>query len=71
MTTLTTIGGLLPLLFETSVQAQFLIPMAIAIAFGLAVASLIVLFLVPAMLAVYENAAARLQLTPSSPPAEQ
>ncbi len=57
VTTLTTIGGLLPLLFETSVQAQFLIPMAIAIAFGLAVASLIVLFLVPAMLAVYENAA--------------
>ncbi|QIT55632.1 efflux RND transporter permease subunit [Aquisalimonas sp. 2447] len=61
VTTLTTIGGLLPLLFETSVQAQFLIPMAIAIAFGLAVASLIVLFLVPAMLAVYENAAGMLQ----------
>ncbi|WP_290653426.1 efflux RND transporter permease subunit [Aquisalimonas sp.] len=59
VTTLTTIGGLLPLLFETSVQAQFLIPMAIAIAFGLAIASLIVLFLVPAMLAVYENAARR------------
>ncbi|MFO7857615.1 MAG: efflux RND transporter permease subunit, partial [Ectothiorhodospiraceae bacterium] len=61
VTTLTTIGGLLPLIFETSVQAQFLIPMAISIAFGLAVASLIVLFLIPAMLVVYENAAARLQ----------
>ena len=61
VTTLTTIGGLLPLIFETSVQAQFLIPMAISIAFGLAVASLIVLFLIPAMLVVYENAAARLR----------
>ena len=61
VTTLTTIGGLTPLLFETSVQAQFLIPMAIAIAFGLAKASLIVLFLVPAMLAVYENVVKRWQ----------
>ncbi|MDN3519351.1 efflux RND transporter permease subunit [Aquisalimonas lutea] len=60
VTTLTTIGGLLPLIFETSVQAQFLIPMAIAIAFGLAVASLIVLFLIPAMLSVYENTVRRL-----------
>jgi multidrug efflux pump subunit AcrB len=59
-TTLTTIGGLLPLLFETSLQAQFLIPMAIALAFGLAVATFIVLFLVPALLAVYENAAVKL-----------
>ncbi len=59
VTTLTTIGGLLPLIFETSVQAQFLIPMAIAIAFGLAVASLLVLFLVPALLSVYENAVRR------------
>lgn len=62
VTTLTTIGGLMPLIFETSVQAQFLIPMAIAIAFGLAVASLLVLFLVPALLAVYENAVRRFGL---------
>ncbi len=61
VTTLTTIGGLLPLIFETSLQAQFLIPMAVAIAFGLGAATLIVLFLVPAMLAVYETAAERLQ----------
>ncbi len=61
VTSLTTIGGLLPLIFEQSVQAQFLIPMAIAIAFGLAVATGIVLFLVPAMLAIYENAVRKIQ----------
>nr|WP_231613963.1 efflux RND transporter permease subunit [Halomonas sp. BC04] len=39
LTSLTTIGGLLPLLFETSLQAQFLIPMAASIAFGLGVST--------------------------------
>ena len=43
LTSLTTIGGLLPLLFETSRQAQFLLPMAITIVFGLAVATIMVL----------------------------
>ena len=52
LTSLTTIGGLLPLLFETSRQAQFLLPMAITIVFGLAVATLMVLFLVPALVGV-------------------
>lgn len=60
LTSLTTIGGLLPLLAETSVQAQFLIPMAAAIAFGLAGATLLVLFLMPALLSVYESAATRM-----------
>ena len=46
LTSLTTVLGLTPLLFETSVQAQFLLPMVITIAWGLAFASLIVLFLV-------------------------
>ena len=45
------------LLFETSLQAQFLIPMATTLAFGLAFATLLVLFLVPALLLMYENAA--------------
>ena len=47
LTSLTTIGGLTPLMFETSIQAQFLLPMAITIVFGLAVATLLVLLLVP------------------------
>jgi multidrug efflux pump subunit AcrB len=57
LTSLTTIAGLLPLLFETSLQAQFLIPMAVSISFGLAFATLLVLFFIPALLAVHENIA--------------
>ena len=55
LTSLTTIAGLTPLLFETSRQAQFLIPMAVSIAFGLAYATLLILMIVPAMLSVYED----------------
>ena len=42
LTSITTIGGLLPLMFETSVQAQFLIPMAVTIVFGLAFSTLFI-----------------------------
>ena len=56
LTSLTTIAGLTPLLFETSLQAQFLIPMATSIAFGLAFSTLLVLLLVPALLVIYERA---------------
>jgi len=66
LTSLTTIGGLTPLLFETSVQAQFLIPMAVSIAFGLAFATFLVLLLVPALLTVHESVATRFE-----PPAPQ
>jgi multidrug efflux pump subunit AcrB len=52
LTSGTTIGGLTPLLFETSLQAQFLIPMAITIVFGLMVTTLLVLLLVPAMVGI-------------------
>jgi multidrug efflux pump subunit AcrB len=54
LTSLTTIGGLTPLLFETSLQAQFLIPMAASIAFGLGFSALLVLFFIPALLAIVE-----------------
>ncbi|MCG6967469.1 MAG: hypothetical protein LJE59_13255, partial [Chromatiaceae bacterium] len=50
-----TIAGLLPLLFETSMQAQFLIPMAVSISFGLAFSTLLVLVLVPTLLAGMEG----------------
>ena len=59
LTSLTTIAGLVPLLFETSLQAQFLIPMAISLAFGLAFGTLLVLLLVPALLSVYESGRGR------------
>jgi len=52
LTSLTTIGGLLPLLFETSLQAQFLLPMAVTLVFGLGVATLLVLFLVPSFIGI-------------------
>lgn len=52
LTSLTTIGGLLPLIFEQSIQARFLLPMAITIVFGLGIATLLVLFLIPALLGV-------------------
>ncbi|MFZ1815369.1 MAG: efflux RND transporter permease subunit [Rhizobiaceae bacterium] len=55
LTSLTTIGGLVPLLFEKSVQAQFMIPMALTIVFGLGVATLIVLFLVPALVGIGDD----------------
>lgn len=47
LTTITTVGGLMPILLETSLQAQILIPMATSIAFGEMFATVIVLFLVP------------------------
>lgn len=55
LTSLTTIGGLTPLLFETSLQAQFLIPMAITLVFGLMVATFLVLFLVPSLLVIQQD----------------
>ena len=55
LTSLTTIGGLLPLLFETSLQAQFLIPMATSIAFGLGLSTLLVLAVIPALLSYLEQ----------------
>lgn len=55
LTSLTTIAGLLPLLFETSLQAQFLIPMAVSIAFGLAFATVMVLIIIPVFLSIHES----------------
>jgi multidrug efflux pump subunit AcrB len=56
LTSLTTIGGLTPLLFETDLQAQFLIPMAITLVFGLMVTTFLVLLVVPSLLAIQEDA---------------
>jgi len=47
LTSLTTFAGLLPILFERSTQAQFLIPMVISLAFGVLFASVVTLFMVP------------------------
>ena len=55
LTSLTTIGGLTPLMFETSRQAQFLIPMAITIVFGLMVATVLVLVIVPCLIVITDD----------------
>ena len=55
LTSLTTIGGLTPLMFETSMQAQFLKPMAITMVFGIGVATFIVLIVLPALLGILED----------------
>lgn len=52
LTSLTTIAGLAPLLLETSRQAQFLIPMAISISYGIAIATVLTLVMLPLMLSV-------------------
>jgi multidrug efflux pump subunit AcrB len=55
LTSLTTFAGLTPMMLETSMQAQFMIPMAISLAFGVLFASLITLFLVPSVYLVLED----------------
>jgi multidrug efflux pump subunit AcrB len=55
LTSITTVAGLGPLLFEKSRQAQFLIPMAISLAWGVAFATFITLLLVPALYLVFED----------------
>lgn len=53
LTTVTTVGGLMPILLETSFQAQMLIPMATSIAFGEIFATVLVLYLVPVLYSIY------------------
>jgi len=52
LTSLTTVAGLAPLIFETSRQAQFLIPMAISISYGITIATLLTLLMLPLMLSL-------------------
>jgi multidrug efflux pump subunit AcrB len=52
LTSITTTAGLLPMLFETSEQALFLVPFAIALSFGTVVSTLVVLILIPAFHAI-------------------
>ncbi len=53
LTSVTTIAGLIPLLMETSFQAQVLIPMATSLCFGLALATGLILILVPTFYYIY------------------
>jgi len=55
LTTLTTFGGLIPLIFERSLQAQYIIPMAISLAFGILFSTAIILVLVPCLYLILED----------------
>ena len=55
LTTLTTFGGLAPMIFETSRQARFLIPMALSLGYGILFATFIILLIVPAMYMISED----------------
>ncbi len=56
LTTLTTFGGLAPMIFETSRQARFMVPMALSLGFGLLFSTLVTLVIVPSMYLVVEDA---------------
>ncbi|SHI64193.1 Multidrug efflux pump subunit AcrB [Tangfeifania diversioriginum] len=55
LTTLTTFGGLTPIILERSMQAQYLIPMAISLGFGIVFATSIILVLVPSLYMILED----------------
>jgi multidrug efflux pump subunit AcrB len=55
LTTITTFGGLAPMIFETSVQARFLIPMAVSLGFGILFATFITLLLIPALYIILDD----------------
>ena len=55
LTTVSTVGGLAPLILETDFQAKFLIPMALAIAAGVAFATVLTLVLIPSLLAILND----------------
>lgn len=55
LTSITTVAGLFPLLLETSFQAQFLIPMAISLAYGVLFGTMFILFFFPVMIIVVND----------------
>jgi multidrug efflux pump subunit AcrB len=55
LTTLTTFGGLAPMIFETSRQARFMIPMALSLGFGIVFATVVTLVLVPCLYLIVED----------------
>ena len=64
LTTITTFGGLAPMIFETSRQARFMIPMAISLGYGILFATLITLLLVPSLYLIIEDIRSRYLMNP-------
>ena len=57
LTTFTTVGGLMPICFETSFQAHMIIPMAFTMSVGTVGATVLTLFLVPVLYSIYDDLA--------------
>ena len=55
LTSVTTVFGMLPMLLETSLQAQVLVPLVTSLVFGLMASTLLVLFVVPAIYAILDD----------------
>ncbi|MBU1140306.1 MAG: efflux RND transporter permease subunit, partial [Proteobacteria bacterium] len=55
LTSLTTFFGLAPMIFEQSVQARFLVPMAISLGYGILFTTIVILFLMPALYVIYAD----------------
>ena len=70
LTSLTTFVGLLPLLLERSFQAQFLVPMAVSLAFGVLFATAITLLLVPSLYAILNDFRSQVAVHGRKPPEE-
>jgi len=64
LTSITTVAGLTPLLFEGSSLAMYTKPIAVTICFGLSFATLLVLLVIPALIVLLENAKSKLSFTP-------
>jgi multidrug efflux pump subunit AcrB len=57
--------GLMPMILETNMQAQFLIPMAISLAFGILFATVMTLLLIPSLYLILEDMKKLFRLSPS------
>jgi multidrug efflux pump subunit AcrB len=55
LTAITTFFGLAPMIFETSVQARFLVPMAISLGYGILFTTVVILLLTPALYAIHHD----------------
>ncbi|MDB2544011.1 efflux RND transporter permease subunit [Woeseiaceae bacterium] len=69
LTSLTTAIGLMPIMLETSTQAQFVIPMAISISFGIVFATVITLFLIPCLYVIQDDLVSKFKRTETLPEA--
>jgi multidrug efflux pump subunit AcrB len=67
LTTMTTFGGLAPMIFETSRQAKFLIPMAVSLGYGIVFATVVVLFLIPCLYMILEDLRSLANPAPQDP----